>query len=282
MVWRNNISVRLLVIVMLVMIACHDQTKQPSETGKAREPVPAELAAAITREFPGAMPYSVAMDTLLAQLARFGIRPEDILWGQSTCVDDITNTKNKLVHPEIKGPFAFGGLSGLPFTGVTGMSAFAHHVPETGTALLFVGPHIGYRTGDGWGKILRHGQAHSSTCCGALYAALSKLKQNKISKALPTEDDYQEQTIEQLALSHREEILKAKAPLVALTRIVAQEAERKMTSYAKQVHERHFAYAVLVVGVIINTDYQFDDYLMIDQVYIKDIKQDRWIGKEHF
>lgn len=223
------------------------------------------------------MPYAVAIDSLLQKLSRRGISPDQILWGQSTCVDDITNTKNKLVHPEIKGPFAFGGLSGLPFTGITGVNAFAHHVPEEGTALLFFGPHIGYRSGEGWGKILRHGQHHSSTCCGALYAALTRLQKNEIKIGNPSSDDYQEQVIEQLALSHQDEILKSDEPLVTLTRVVANEAEQKMTQYAKSVHERHFAYAVVVVGVIINTDYQFDDYLWIDHISIKDIKKDVWI-----
>jgi hypothetical protein len=63
--------------------------------------------------------------------------------------------------PKIKGPFNFGGLAGLPFTGITGLNAFAHHVPEEGTALLFVGPHIGYNEKEGWGKILRHDQKYT-------------------------------------------------------------------------------------------------------------------------
>jgi hypothetical protein len=202
------------------------------------------------------------------------------LWGQSTCVDDIINTKDKLTQADIKGPFTFGGLAGLPFTGITGVDAFAHHVPEEGTALLFVGPHIGFTHGDGWGKILRHGQHLSSSCCGALYAALEKLKKNEITTATPSEDDYQEQVLEQLALRHQQEILSAPEPLVMLTRVVSEEADRKITEYAQNVRERHFAFAVVVVAVIINTDYQFDDYLWIDHIAIKDIKEDRWIESQ--
>jgi hypothetical protein len=223
------------------------------------------------------MPYDIAFDSLLQHLLRVGIVSDEVLLGQLTCVDDITNTKDKLVHPEIKGPFTFGGLGGLPFTGMTGVDAFAHHVPEDGTALLFVGPHIGYRPGEGWGKILRHGQHHSSSCCGALYAALNKLQKNELKTENPSEDDYQEQVIEQLALRHQNEILAAKEPLVMLTKIVSKEAAQKMTVYAQSVHERHFAFAVVVVGVIINTDYQFDDYLWIDRISIKDIKKNAWI-----
>jgi hypothetical protein len=265
-------------IVALLISSCSSGKKPGDQTIHSdREQIPREVTEAIEKEFPGAMPYSVATDSLLQHLLRVGIETNQILWGQSTCVDDIINTKDKSVHPEIKGPFTFGGLGGLPFTGITGVDAFAHHVPENGTALLFVGPHIGYKAGEGWGKILRHGQHHSSSCCGALYAALNKLQKNEIKTESPTEDDYQEQIIEQLALVHQKEILEAKEPLVALTKVVAKEAERKMTAYAQSVHERHFAYAVIVVGVIINTDYQFDDYLWIDHISIKDIRKDTWI-----
>lgn len=263
-------------IICLAALNCapHEQGKTPPST----ETLPPEAERqAIQREFPGAMPFSRAIDTVLAHLARVGIKSGDILWGQSTCVDDITNTKNKIVHPEIKGPFTFGGLGGLPFTGATGIDAFAHHVPHDGTAVLFLGPHIGYRDGDGWGKIMRHGQEHSSTCCGALYAALTKLRNGEIIANNPSEDDYQQGTLEQLALHHRDSILSAPVPLVEFTRVVYKEAERKMLDYVSRVKERDFAYGVVIVGVIINTDYQYDDYLWIHHVTAKNIRKNEWI-----
>src|SRR6478609_7970936 len=267
------------ICTIVLLISCSSKVEKIADqtVHSDHAQIPTEITEAIEKEFPGAMPYGNAIDTLLKRMRNVGILPDQILWGQSTCVDDITNTKEKFVHPEIKGPFTFGGLGGLPFTGITGVDAFAHHIPEDGTALLLVGPHIGYKAGEGWGKILRHGQHHSSTCCGALYAALDKLKKNEIKEGSPSEDDYQEQIIEQLALHHQAEIMAAEEPLVALTKVATQEAERKMTAYAQRVHERHFAYAVIIVGVIINTDYQFDDYLWIDRISIKDIKKDMWI-----
>jgi hypothetical protein len=264
-------------IVLLISCCSRVEKSDVQSIHSDHKQIPLEVTEAIKKEFPGALPYSVAIDSLLEHLLRVGILPDQILWGQSTCVDDITNTKDKFVHPEIKGPFTFGGLGGLPFTGVTGVDAFAHHVPEDGTALLFVGPHIGYRAEDGWGKILRHGQHHSSTCCGALYAALDKLTKNEIKIDTPSLYDYQEQIIEQLALRHQTEILAAKQPLVTLTKLVSKEAEQQMTLYAQKVRERHFAFAVVVVGVIINTDYQFDDYLWLHHIAIKDIKKNTWI-----
>jgi hypothetical protein len=260
----------------MLVISC-TQEKLPKQSSNDSTSVPPDVAQAIEKEFPGALPYQKAIDSLLAHVAHLGIKADNILWGQSTCVDDIINTKNKLIHPEIKGPFTFGGLGGLPFTGVTGLNAFAHHVPQNGTALLFVGPHIGYTHDGGWGKIFRHGQTEASSCCGALYSALGKLQKNEITAKAPTEEDYQEQIIEQLALQHRDEILNAPEPIITLTRVIFKEAEQRITNYAHQVHERHFAYAVVVAGVIINTDYQFDDYLWIEHLSIIDIKQNKWI-----
>jgi hypothetical protein len=268
-----------LLVLLVILISCAPKRTTTADvtTGENFKPAPTAVIEAIQHEFPGALPYATAIDSILARLNRAGISSEDILWGQSTCVDDITNTKNKIVHPEIKGPFTFGGLAGLPFTGITGIVAFAHHVPLDGTAVLFLGPHIGYSADEGWGKIHRHGQDHASTCCGALYAAIDKLRQHAIQAATPSEEDYQEQTLEQLALAHHDEILSAKEPLVQFTRIVHREAEKRMTHYAAKVKSRDFAYGVVLVGVIINTDSAFNDYLWIHHFAVKDIKNDRWL-----
>jgi hypothetical protein len=268
---------RKLCLVFIVCSCSPRETSKPDSVESISQQPPSEVVQAIETQFPGARSYRTAIDSLLVRLDRIGISSEDILWGQSTCVDDITNTKNKGIHPEIKGPFTFGGLGGLPFTGVTGIEAFAHHVPHDGTALLFLGPHIGYTSTEGWGKILRHGQEHPSSCCGALVAALDMLRKGEIKPSTPGDEDYQEQTIQQLALLHRDSILIAKEPLVEFTRITYKEALNRMGHYVAKVKERHFKYAVVVVGVIINTDYEYDDYLWIHHIAVKEIATDKWV-----
>jgi hypothetical protein len=273
---------QIIIPVLLMLAAIYScSVREPNSSAKTERPstilLPEENISKIQQQFPHAMPYAMAIDSILAKVASYGIQPQQILWGHSTCVDDIIHTKNKLTHPEIKGPFTFGGLAGLPFTGVSGVAAFSHHVPENGTSLLLLGPHIGYNTVEGWGQIIRHGQDHTSTCCGALVAALNKLKKNEIKTAPPTEDDYQEQTIEQVALLHKDRILNSAEPLITLTHIVSDEALKRMTSYAHEVKQQHFLYAVVVVVVIINTDHQYSDYLWIDHIAIKDIKKGEWI-----
>lgn len=252
-----------------------------NETASVKTP-PATLVQAIQNKFPGAVPYKEGIDSLVNHLKRFGIQPNSILWGQSTCVDDITNTKDKLM-PEIKGPFNFGGLAGLPFTGITGLNAFAHHVPEDGTAILFVAPHIGYSEKEGWGKILRHDQHHTSSCCGALVAALATLQKIEIKPHAPVEEDYQEGMILQFAYAHRSEILASSEPILSFTQLTYHEALRQMAYYASKVKEKHFKYAVIVGGVIINTDYMFTDYLWIETVSILDIQKNVFVeGRKLF
>jgi hypothetical protein len=270
-------------LVFLLSILVHscsgptpaEETPKERQTESFKTP-PATVVEAIKNKFPNAVPYKEAVDSLVNHLKRFGIQANQMLWGQSTCVDDITNTKDKLIS-EIKGPFNFGGLAGLPFTGVTGLDAFAHHVPEDGTAILFVGPHIGYNEKEGWGKILRHDQHHTSTCCGALAAALAKLQKGALKSQSPSPEDYQEGIIEQLAYTHHDEILSSSDPLISFTRLTYREAARQMSNYASKVKERHFKYAVVVTGIIINTDYTLKDYLSVETVSILDIAKNVWI-----
>ena len=62
-------------------------------------------------------------------ISQYKITTHQVLMGASTCVYDIIYTKNFHSHPEIKGPFNLGGLAGLPFTGISGLEALAHHIP---------------------------------------------------------------------------------------------------------------------------------------------------------
>ena len=269
-----------LLISSIVLFGCKEPsaekkeaiTKQDNSVSKPSQ----AFIDSIKSKFPMAVEFGKGMDSIVHHLKDFGIAANGILWGQSTCVDDITNTKNKL-PAGIKGPFNFGGLGGLPFTGITGLDAFAHHVPEEGTAVLFVAPHIGYNEKEGWGRILRHEQHHPSSCCGALVGALAKLNSGNIKTGAVTMADYQEAMIEQLALNHRDQILGSAEPLIAFTQLVYQEAIRELSDYVTKVKERHFKYAVVVRGIIINTDYDLPDFLWIDSVSILNVQKNQWV-----
>jgi Limiting CO2-inducible proteins B/C beta carbonyic anhydrases len=260
-------------VFVWLVIACGNETKTSNEA----EMNNSALREAIVQKFTGAVPFNEYTDSLLFFLyAVHNISADKILLGQSTCVDDVLNTKNPFANHAIKGPFNFGGLAGLPFTGITGLNAFAHHVPDNGTALLFVGPHIGFSQKEGWGKIEREGQNQVTACCGALVAALEKLqKPGAIIKKNPNEPDYQEEVIEQLALRHKYEILDAKEPLITLTKLVYKEAEQRILNLPRD--EIRFKHIVLIVAVIINTGRKNPDYIWVDHMSIYDLEKEQYL-----
>ena len=235
------------------------------------------LRAIINKTFAGAVPFNEYSDSLLFFLyAVHKISPEKILLGQSTCADDVLNTKSPFSNHAVKGPFNFGGLAGLPFTGITGLDAFAHHIPDSGTALLFVSPHIGFSLKEGWGKIERIGQNQSTACCGALSAVLAKLqKPGAIVKRKPSEPDYQQEVIEQLALRHKYEILDSKEPLITFTKLVYKEAEQRIVNLPREGMK--YKYIILIVAVIINTDHENPDYIWVDHTSIYDLEKEQYL-----
>jgi Limiting CO2-inducible proteins B/C beta carbonyic anhydrases len=231
--------------------------------------VPTEVA--IRNNFSGAVPFDSYIDSLIFFLYTVhNIERDKILLGQSSCTDDVINTKDSFIDHGVKGPFNLGGLAGLPFTGITGFHAFVDHVPDSGAALIFVGPHIGYSEKEGWGKIERQGQALPTACCGAIAQALEKLKKPRaIVKKTPGFADYQEEVIEQFALKHKREILGSQDPLITFTKLIYKEAETRIVSYP--ISETKFKHLILVVGIIINTDQSNPDYIWVDHMSIYDI-----------
>ena len=63
----------------------------------------------------------------------FGLTPQNTIYGQSICPDEINNEKGDLASMmgDYWGEcFPLGGIGGAPFVGKTGFAAFSHHVPE--------------------------------------------------------------------------------------------------------------------------------------------------------
>ena len=58
------------------------------------------------------------------------LEPSKIMFADSICSDDVNSIQYPTRAQEFLGPFKMGGLNGFPFTGLTGMKAFASHVPE--------------------------------------------------------------------------------------------------------------------------------------------------------
>lgn len=83
-------------------------------------------------------------------------------------------------------------LAGIPFTGKTGWSAFTHHIPDGGHALVLQAPHIGMSNSFKLGQFTRDGQSHDGSACGAAVGALCHcIAKKPIPDLTENPDDYQ-------------------------------------------------------------------------------------------
>jgi hypothetical protein len=126
--------------------------------------------------FPGALPSHAMHSRILEAItgSRFGMTPANTIFGTSVCPDEINTTQGTL--PQLMKAywgkcFPLGGISGTPFAGKTGFSAFSHHVPTNGNVLVLFGPHVGVSAAGEVGKVHRLGQRSESTSCGAVVGA---------------------------------------------------------------------------------------------------------------
>jgi TusA-related sulfurtransferase len=182
------------------------------------------------------------------------IPPSMVMLADSICSDDV----NSIQYPvratqEFLGPFKMGGLDGFPFTGLTGMGAFASHVPDDGAVLMYYGPHIGISKESKIGEILRHGQQTTTGCCGAAKGALQKLSEGNIVEGNLTDIDYQMNTIEQIILRQKHTILSAETPIYEATEVIYEAIDERILELVAAT-TYNCKYVILIGGVMINSD----------------------------
>src|SRR5690606_9124520 len=189
-------------------------------------------------------------DTMETEL---GLKPNQLMHADSMCCDDV----NAIQYPpralEMLGPFHLGGLNGFPFAGITGMNAFAHHVPEDGAVIVFYAPHIGITKDGTIGEIHRIGQSENSACCGAAKGALGKLIDEKIIEGNISSLDFQMNTIEQIFLHQKERILNAENQIFEATEVMYEAIDDRIEVLVKETHYP-CKYVLLVGAVFINGD----------------------------
>ncbi len=185
--------------------------------------------------------------------SQLDLEPAQIMLADSICSDDVNSIQYPARTQEFLGPFKMGGLDGFPFTGLTGMGAFASHVPDEGAVAIYYGPHIGITKNGTIGEIHRHGQSKNSGCCGAAKGALGKLTNNLITAGKITELDYQMNTIEQILLNEKERILAAKIPLKEATEAIYAAIDKRIEELVLGT-KYHCKYVILFGAILINSD----------------------------
>jgi Limiting CO2-inducible proteins B/C beta carbonyic anhydrases len=181
------------------------------------------------------------------------LEPKQVMLADSVCSDDVNSIQYPARTQEFLGPFKMGGLDGFPFTGLTGMAAFASHVPDDGAVFIYYGPHIGITKDGTIGEIHRFGQSKNSGCCGAAKGALSKLTNNLITAGNITELDYQMNTIEQIIFNKKERVLNAKSPLFEATEVIYEAIDKRINELVDKTNY-NCKYVILVGAILINSD----------------------------
>lgn len=190
---------------------------------------------------------------------RLDLEPAQVMLADSICSDDVNSIQYPARTHEFLGPFKMGGLDGFPFTGLTGMGAFASHVPDEGAVLIYYGPHIGISKSGVVGEIHRVGQAKHSGCCGAARAALSRLTQGQILPGNITDMDYQMQTLEQILLRQGDRVLAAAHPLLEATEVIYEAIDLRIEELVKAT-KYNCKYVILMGAVLINGDSDFGSF----------------------
>ncbi|MBO6535181.1 MAG: hypothetical protein JJ966_03090 [Balneolaceae bacterium] len=218
----------------------------------------------IPQYFPNAVTIRELEDRIVRDFMDRHLELKSSIWATSLCSDEVSNMFPEFYHLFAgPGPFQLGGISGLPFTGVTGLKAFLSHVPTHGAAMILYGPHIGVSDDGRIGHVNRANQFASSTCCGSLHAALTALKEGKelpISNPL----DYQQARVLNHLSQYRDEILSAENPLKKATDYAYEAIHKKVHDILEQVQdELEDIRLYLLGGIVINTDWNRYDYFEV-------------------
>ena len=217
----------------------------------------------ITQHYPDATPIRELEKKITSDLNMNGFILSRTIWGTSICSDEVNNSFNlfgkMFVGP---GPFRFGGISGIPFTGKTGFLAFASHIPDKGNAFILYGPHIGISKSGEIGEIHRQKQQINSTCCGSLISGLGTISSDAI--VTDPEHDRQQHVVVKMLEAQKAEILSAdnsikKATDVAYTHI--NQEVKWLLSHATNIPKGTKIY--LMGGILINTDWDKEDWFEV-------------------
>ena len=198
------------------------------------------------------------------------LEPKQVMLADSICSDDVNSIQYPARTQEFLGPFKMGGLDGFPFTGLTGMGAFASHVPDDGAVFVYYGPHIGITKDGVIGEIHRLGQSKNSGCCGAAKGALGKLVNNQIAEGNITELDYQMNTIEQILFNEKERVLNAKTPLFEATEVIYEAIDKRINELVDKT-KYNCKFVILVGAILINSDSDMGSFTEVRRFDVIDL-----------
>jgi len=211
--------------------------------------------------FPSAIPGRAVQARVSKALRRYGINPENTLYGESICPDEINHEKGdlaSLMSDHWGEVFHLGGLGGAPSAGKTGFDLYSKNAPEGGHLLILFGPHIAISNRGEMGKYLRAGQSHLSTACGTVLSAYEACRVGSDPSASKIVDDMQHYWMQQQVAKHFSRVKTSDNPLVELMMVVYEAIRDELLSC---VHtDFGDGKLILLGGIQINMPEPYEDH----------------------
>jgi len=212
------------------------------------------------RCFPGALPGDVIKSRSSALLReKFGMDPDNTLYGQSICPDEINNEDGDLAShmQQYWGEvYPMGGIGGAPYVGKAGFAEFASHIPDGGNVLVLFGPHIAISEGGELGKYLRIGQSHHSGACGAVLAAYNACRDGTQGDFDP--DDMQQCWLKAKVQSQMDKIHRSHFPIHTLIQVAYECVKEKLLEIVKNPPGK--GKLAIIGGIQLNMPAPFTDH----------------------
>lgn len=213
--------------------------------------------------FPGAAPYEDVLEEYCQRMiTEHGVELHETISAYSLCPDELNNPVIEKIRELYGHTFALGGVSGYPFTGVTGFNAFGDHIPDDGNAFIFYGPHMGIN-GERNGYVHRPGQERGTLSCGAALGAYQQLVDSDFAVPEINYNDYQQWRIKQFFLPKIDQISKL-TPELNLIDIIFDESRLFVLEQAERIKKQFTARQMyLLGGVVLNTPLTMPDYIQV-------------------
>lgn len=196
--------------------------------------------------------------------SEYGYNVSNLLYGSCICADELNYIATHFNH-NFRNSFHLGGLGGMPFTGITGMQAFATHVPDNGAALIFFASHVGIAPDGTIGSLKREHQKNRSYSCGALQSVLELMKvDHEFDWSSKSFKNIQTQTLELMLNGQKERIFSSNEPVIEAVNIIVETSHCLLQNFI--IENMNFFtgnHVFLLGGVMINTEHSYENYIEI-------------------
>lgn len=219
----------------------------------------------ILKYFPKAEKWSEVTDRYVNKIVtEYGVEKEKLLYASCICPDELNYSATNFNGHFHQG-FYLGGLSGIPYTGKTGMAAYASHVPADGASFIYYGPHVGISHTGNIGHVLREHQHEPTFSCGSLISVLERMRHHhEFDWSSNNFEDLQARVIEKLLHNHEESIFNAESDVMEALKILYNVSDCLLHQFILE-NKTIFPspHIFLLGGVIINTGAQSENYAEI-------------------